>query len=433
MRNGKKIRSKSYWLYLHPYVYASIKKNNALLYNTLNGERLEYHEDETIIPLIRRLNSDTNLYVVKIKEGEIDKTTSRFIDRIRQLYMGDIIDTSLRPIKPIQTKPILNLQKTFDYLTSAGEKSKILVDDEITDYLNVVNLHINNRCGQSCEMCENAYRQFLCCHTGKYNSPTHDIHLDDLSRLIKETTNSRLYRINVMGGNIFLHPDLMGLVEVLTKTRVLKIYHVHYLNICDNSSFFHSLREYKDSEYGSRLIVIAHFPLETNLFHRHMELLDRYNIPKRFVFAVQSGDDIAKAEDIVTEIQPEDYDFAPFFNGNNLDFFEEYVFLDKDSIFENTLTMNDIFSRMTLNSLNFKKLTIMADKTIYANMNNRPIGELGKNHVLDLVYRELHNGRSWTKVRKHVNPCKSCTYNALCPPISNYEYVLGKYNLCDIR
>ena len=32
-----------------------------------------------------------------------------------------------------------------------------------------------------------------------------------------------------------------------------------------------------------------------------------------------------------------------------------------------------------------------------------------------------------------VYPCKSCLYNFLCPPISNYENVLRKTNLCNIN
>jgi pseudo-rSAM protein len=75
-------------------------------------------------------------------------------------------------------------------------------------------------------------------------------------------------------------------------------------------------------------------------------------------------------------------------------------------------------------------LTVLSNKKVYANLNNPGIEILGRDDILDIVYKEMHKGKSWTKIRKYVTPCKSCVFNALCPPISNYEYTLGKYDLC---
>jgi pseudo-rSAM protein len=95
--------------------------------------------------------------------------------------------------------------------------------------------------------------------------------------------------------------------------------------------------------------------------------------------------------------------------------------------------MNDILSQTVLNTHDFKKLMVLSDKSIHANLNNPKIGTLGEDHIMDLVYKELHRGKSWTKVRKYVKPCKSCVFNALCPPISNYEYAIGQYDLCHMN
>ena len=45
----------------------------------------------------------------------------------------------------------------------------------------------------------------------------------------------------------------------------------------------------------------------------------------------------------------------------------------------------------------------------------------------------MDKGKSWWKLRTNIKPCNNCLYNLLCPPISNYEYVIGKYNLCNIK
>jgi pseudo-rSAM protein len=104
-----------YWLYLHPYVYVSIKKDSAILYNTLNGKLLEYcrAKNGMIYRLIRQLNSDTNLYVISIKDEEIDSHIKSFINDLRTYYLGDLINKEHRPQRPIQLKPVLNLQRTL--------------------------------------------------------------------------------------------------------------------------------------------------------------------------------------------------------------------------------------------------------------------------------------------------------------------------------
>ncbi|MBE9468407.1 MAG: hypothetical protein IMY72_08845 [Bacteroidetes bacterium] len=52
--------------------------------------------------------------------------------------------------------------------------------------------------------------------------------------------------------------------------------------------------------------------------------------------------------------------------------------------------------------------------------------------LYDAVYREMNIGKNWFKLRTNTKPCCNCLYNTLCPPISNYEYALGKYNLCNV-
>ena len=43
---------------------------------------------------------------------------------------------------------------------------------------------------------------------------------------------------------------------------------------------------------------------------------------------------------------------------------------------------------------------------------------------------QLTKGKSWLRCRKDVKSCKSCIYQNFCPPISNYEYVIGGYSGC---
>lgn len=297
--------------------------------------------------------------------------------------------------------------------------------DELKDYLNVITLYINDRCNRCCPMCKSAYKQFLFCF--KRDAAKNEMDIDDIAKLVKELKNSKLYKLNIVGGNIFCHSKFSEIINTLNQARLIKNYCIHYLNIEDKPGYFDLLRD-----GDNRLTIFAHFPLEMDIFSRSTALLNRYDIKKRFQLVIEKDEDIVKAEEIISAFQQEDFELTPYYNGSNPEFFKENVFLDKDAIIQAKPAMSDIFARMTINTSNFKELTVLSTKKVYANLNNHGIGRLGKDHIFDLIYREMHKGRSWTKVRKHVAPCKSCVFNALCPPISNYETAVGRYNLCDI-
>lgn len=432
----------SYWLFLHPYVYVSVKKAKVILYNTLNGTLLEYSAKEKgILKLLEKLNSDTHLYVVKLKKEEINNNLARFIEKLRETYSGDIIDTSSRPHKPFQTKPILNLHRTLDYLTEGGEKNKIPVNDEVKDYLNMITLYINGSCEQTCTMCPTAFKQFPCCRKNSHQgarAPRNtkeiilkdEIDLEDIRRLLAETKGNSLKKLNIIGGNIFQYTKLIPLADELNSLDIIRVYHAHYLNLRDKPEFFKKFQAGGDK---NRLNVIVHFPLNRVSFNSAFKQLQSEKIREvKFTFVIESAADMSKAEEIITAHDIRDYEFCPYYNGGNLAFFKENVFINREAIVESKPGMNDIVARQIINSQEFKKLTILNNKEIFANPNNPRIGKLGRDNIYDLIFRELHKGKSWTKVRKNVAPCKSCVFNALCPPISNYEYVFGRNNLCNI-
>lgn len=186
---------------------------------------------------------------------------------------------------------------------------------------------------------------------------------------------------------------------------------------------------------NNRLNMIVHFPLQRDVFKFGSELLARYGIKKIYRFVIETGEQLQTAEELISSFQIGDFELTPFYNGSNSDFFKKNIYLDRNSIAESVPTMNQIFSRTVLNTSDFKTLTILPGKDVYANLNHPKIGRWGgtDGHILHLVYEEMHYGKSWTRVRKHVAPCKSCVFNALCPPISNYEYAIGRYDLCHAR
>lgn len=131
-------------------------------------------------------------------------------------------------------------------------------------------------------------------------------------------------------------------------------------------------------------------------------------------------------------LDEDEFVVTPFYNGNNYDFFERTVFITKQALKESQPSMRDIFAQMVINTLDFAKLTIMSNGNIYANVNNPKVGKLSNDSIITAIKNEMVKGKSWGKVRKNVYPCKSCPYNAVCPPISGYEYALGRFDCCNI-
>ncbi len=418
-----------YWLFFHPYVYLSVKKSRAILYNTLNHNLLEYESGSPVYSLIKRLNSDSSLYVIRLKGTEITGAVGQFVKILREQFFGDTVDTTLSEKKPVQLKPVLNLQKTMEGITIDGEKSKSLYLDETPDYLNEVTLYLNNNCLQSCSLCRDrdAFKQFPCCN--KNNGGNKQLAVDDVKTLLTQAGKSNLHKLNINGGNLLAYPDLEELIKLLNPIPVLKTYFLHYLNIEEKDSFFNLLKA-----RNNQLTVTVHFPSVPAIPADKIKLLEQVRLgrPPRFQLVVQKEEDFETGEAFVSKFGIENFRFVPYYNGKNLDFFKKHIFLDRESIRQGRPKINDILARTVLNTAAFKKLTILSDKSVYAGLNHPKIGKLGKVHIMDMIYNELNKGKSWTRVRKNVSQCKSCAFHALCPPISEYEYAIGKYNLCNI-
>jgi pseudo-rSAM protein len=152
-----------------------------------------------------------------------------------------------------------------------------------------------------------------------------------------------------------------------------------------------------------------------------------------FAFIIGSETEFEEAEKLAASFEPGRYSYHPFFNGQNLDFFREGIFVTKENLLEAKPALKELHARQVMNPLHFGSLTVLNDRWIYANVNASRLGMLGRDSIYDVVYREMYHGKSWRRTRNKVEPCKRCVFNALCPPLSNYEYAVGKNNLCHLQ
>lgn len=423
---GKK-DNKKYWFSIEPYVHISLKKSSLLLYNTLSGKALEYNfpdNGRSKIPvLFKALQSDENLQVISLTEMDLrDPVISGIVKDTREDYMSELIDVDCSKGKPVQMKPDATIVKDIDKLKNGFNRSG---GEDIMGYLTEISLYINNTCAQDCSICSTGYRQFPCCTSRKNKDGTLDP--EKVLDLFTMLTGAPLKNINILGGDIFAYPHFADLTAFLNHVRVKKTFYNHYLNFQAGSEKLKWI-----NPRSSLLKMPVTFPLNPEGLKAVVETVTKKSLHHEFIFIIRDEQEYEQAEEAVNAIQIRNYSYQPFFNGENLAFFKENVFVGREEILNAKPSMRDIYINTRVNRLDFGRLTIFNNGEMYANVNQPKSGVLGKNSIHEALYKEIVHGKSWRRVRRIVKPCKDCIFQSLCPPLSNYNHAIGKNDLCHI-
>lgn len=413
-------KKKEYWFCIETYVHIFLKKESLLLYNSLSGETLEYRGNEKILNLVKKLKSPKNLQVILLtEEGLNDPDIFQFVNDVRRYFMGDLIDTSYAKGKPVQMMPIIKIQKDVKYLKKKSNRS---IGEDLMGNLNQIFLYINNECEQNCDNCSKGYKQFPCCTKENRKG---ELDISKIKKLLDEISSCSLVYINILGGNIFYYSNFKGLTGIINQSSYQKNYYSNYLNILENNANLKYI-----NPRSSVLKILLPSPINEEKLKATIEIVKNSRLNSRFVFIVQSEEEFEKASSVISAVGIENPDFQPFFNGKNLEFFRKNVFITKKEILGAKPAMKDIYANSVINKLNFGRITILPNGYIYANINASRLGILGKDSIYDALYKEMYHGKSWRRIRKNVASCKSCVYEALCPPLTNFSYSIGRDNLC---
>ncbi len=307
-------------------------------------------------------------------------------------------------------------------------KLKLLDKNEIGDYLNTVSLYLNNDCSLNCQSCHTAYKQFPYCT--KKGASKKEISLESIEQILAEIVNSSTYRINILGGNVLNFSQLNPLASILNESQFEIHYYINYLNFRERKEWLKILGDRDD--YSNILDILVPLPINNTAFAGCMEIVQRCGADATLHFLVEKEADLDVIDELIARYRLKEVELHPYYNGENIQFFKDTIFIDRESVIDAGLSMREIFARETINTLNFKHITILHNGTIYANVNHPRLGRLTEDRIFALIMKEMSCGKSWNKVRKNIRPCKSCAFNALCPPISNYEYTMKRYALCSL-
>jgi pseudo-rSAM protein len=414
---------KQYWFYIEPYVHISVKNRSVLFYNSYSGKIIEYIKKPILLKLVNQLNLPVNLRVIPLKDTDLNNAEVReFVDEMKNCFMGDLLDRSYSEGKPIQMPPMLKIKKDVKYLKADILRSE---GEDMMEYLSEVSIYINDRCSQNCSFCSTGYRQFPCCTSGK--SANSSLDTKQIESIFNEVKGCNRLNLNILGGDIFYYPNFEKLAAYFSSLQYPRTYFLHYLNAAIHIKELKML-----SGIDTSLKIFVSSPMDIEKLRFLIEAAGYINLKIEPIFIIRGEADFEESKKLLLTLSIENPLFHVFYDGDNLKFFEKNVYIGREDIEGYKPSLKDIYARESINSNYFGTLTILSNCRIYADLNSACLGSIGRQSIYDVLLKEMKFGRSWRKTRKTVIPCKYCNYEKLCPPISNYNSAIGKYNLCRI-
>lgn len=414
---------KRYWIAINPHVYVTIKNDTLLLYNTRNGEFIETDQG-VFVDLIRKLHEKENLGVIELSDRfRADPECCRLIKRAIKNGIVSVPEINERTHRPIVFMPVLNLRSDVNRLKKGG---LTYIGQNVLKYLNKVTVYLNNSCSQACICCDSYYLQTRFC-TADPDIEQHvgccEIAPETVDNLLLQMKYSSGCRVNILGGDLSQYSNWKSLIPLLSSHDFTYCFWSHHKNADALYPIIQDIPSFK-------MNILLNYPFSEQDFRR---TLARYEHDEHVGFSVLIEDEeqFETIERIVSDYPDRNIEIVPFFNKKNQDFFAKHVFMHREDIVSDLVTQQTIFCNQKLNSNDFGRLVLLPDGTVKANLNQEAIGCIHENSLISMIYQELLTSSSWRNVRSEA-PCSACLYQYICPPPSNYEYAIGRANLCTV-
>ena len=405
----------THWFYLESYTFLFYSKNQYVIYNTLNSTYIDCSlYGKTINTVLSILHNTNKTYCVGIYEYQLrDSQFTEFIKKIRNTFSGDIIK-NIRGIPPFISKPILRI---LHHPNNPKTKEYNLLGENALFHLHEVTFYLENQGFDLNPMYKDCYKQFLYPTYTEKQKLSHAKYLE----IIEQLSICQIAKINIIPATIEkkeLFSYLLSLSRQYSiKTQIILPY-----------------KKYNKEDLKQLLInpqfsimIMVHLPVDYEELNSYINLFNEYNITWSLI-ASNKNDVIFLSKNNLGKFTNVDY--IPWYTGDNMDFFKEYIYNDFKDIIEQKNTKQHIFRKQILNDNLFGKLTIFPTGEVYSNVNFPTIGNIQDQKLSEIVYSEIENYfKPWFFTRDYVS-CKNCVNKYLCPSISNYEIVANEYNMC---
>ncbi len=405
----------THWFYLESYTFLFYSKNQYVIYNTLNSTYIDCSlYGKTINTVLSILHNTNKTYCVGIYEYQLrDSQFTEFIKKIRNTFSGDIIK-NIRGIPPFISKPILRI---LHHPNNPKTKEYNLLGENALFHLHEVTFYLKNQGFDLNPMYKDCYKQFLYPTYTEKQKLSHAKYLE----IIEQLSICQIDKINIIPATIEkkeLFSYLLSLSRQYSiKTQIILPYKKYNKE---------DLKQLLTNPQFS-IMIMVHLPVDYEELNSYINLFNEYNITWSLI-ASNKNDVIFLSKNNLGKFTNVDY--TPWYTGDNMDFFKEYIYNDFKDIIEQKNTKQHIFRKQILNDNLFGKLTIFPTGEVYSNVNFPTIGNIQDQKLSEIVYSEIENYfKPWFFTRDYVS-CKNCVNKYLCPSISNYEIVANEYNMC---
>ena len=405
----------THWFYLESYTFLFYSKNQYVIYNTLNSTYIDCSlYGKTINTVLSILHNTNKTYCVGIYEYQLrDSQFTEFIKKIRNTFSGDIIK-NIRGIPPFISKPILRI---LHLPNNPKTKEYNLLGENALFHLHEVTFYLENQGFDLNPMYKDCYKQFLYPTYTEKQKLSHAKYLE----IIEQLSICQIDKINIIPATIEkkeLFSYLLSLSRQYSiKTQIILPYKKYNKE---------DLKQLLTNPQFS-IMIMVHLPVDYEELNSYINLFNEYNITWSLI-ASNKNDVIFLSKNNLGKFTNVDY--IPWYTGDNMDFFKEYIYNDFKDIIEQKNTKQHIFRKQILNDNLFGKLTIFPTGEVYSNVNFPTIGNIQDQKLSEIVYSEIENYfKPWFFTRDYVS-CKNCVNKYLCPSISNYEIVANEYNMC---
>lgn len=395
---------KEYWFVLHQDTFLWIKETEGLIYSSSNKHLFFRFRNEGIIArMTSNLQKTSNLYRTIVTEEDLsNQYVKEWIDTIVTSSCGKLVDLNNKNEISVSLKPILKIQDTVSFYKVAHERH---TDGKIIQNLLKLVIHLNGSAYGN----DDIAKQLI--FPKRTTETLEDIHR--IKDFITSMGNPNFLIETILVGNVWEYPMYQELLQFLQAFPFkLSIYcteedYINRKTICGEKITYHVLK----TDY-------TRTPIHDDKLMHH--------------FIVRSEEEYIKTCKMIEETGIENnYRILPLYSEKNKKFFREFVYMDKEDICNLHLSKREVFAHQTINTNAFGTLHIDVQGNVYGDLNGKCLGVM-EDGLYMLVYREMTEGNSWLRIRDQ-KPCCDCIYQWLCPSPSNYEWVIGKPNLCHIK
>jgi pseudo-rSAM protein len=372
------------WLYLDPYAEITFNhsKKRCLIFNTLDSKKYLFEGKE--YEMIKRISqSDYSTKITDNDEEEYKSLISKFEDN----FFGGIY-TSID--KPLILYPIINIQRNLRKFKQIPYRDQ---GTDILENLLEISIHFKNN---------------------------NLIKIDKILQLIRDAENSSLKKINIFIDSYSSNKKAVEILLSFLKTAKIKTY--IDINIKEYYSFINDLPDAKSNEIFSLLVTIADFDFSE-------KIMEEKNI--RLKFKISNEEEYNYYFNKISKNI--EYDFEIDYPNADANFLSENIYLNEEDIQDIKLTKQNYDANKMLNRNLFGKLVIK-DNAIYNCENStKAIANLDNEiNLKQILFDALCKSNYWFFTRNNVMPCKACLYKNICPPITENELQIKKYNLCNV-